>query len=175
VWFQGCTLGCPGCFNPRAHDPAGGFETDTATVAQQLLANPHGIEGVTFSGGEPFQQPGALLDLLKRLSNSPLSKLAFSGYTLPELEQLPLGPEILRRLDVLVAGRYVQALHLGGGLLGSSNQQIHLLTGRYRLEDFSRVPAAEVILHADGRVTLTGMAALRLELAENDEKRRKTN
>jgi hypothetical protein len=93
-----------------------------------------------------------------------LSKLAFSGYTLPELQQLPLGREALRRLDVLVAGRYVQALHVGAGLLGSSNQQIHLLTGRYRLEDFSRIPAAEVILHADGRVTLSGMAVVRLDL-----------
>jgi anaerobic ribonucleoside-triphosphate reductase activating protein len=140
------------------------LETDTATVAEQLLANPHGIEGVSFSGGEPFQQPEALLDLLKRLLHSPLSKLAFSGYTLPELQQLPLGPEALRRLDVLVAGRYAQALHVGAGLLGSSNQQIHLLTGRCRLEDFSRIPAAEVILHADGRVTLSGMAVVRLDL-----------
>jgi anaerobic ribonucleoside-triphosphate reductase activating protein len=156
LWFQGCTLDCPGCFNPATHDAAGGFQTDTTVVAARLLSKPNGIEGVSFSGGEPFQQPEALLDLLERMAGAGLSTLVFSGYALNEIQSQPLGPAILSRLDVLIAGRYVQSLHLGRGLLGSSNQQIHLLTGRYTPADVQSVPVWEVILHADGAATLSG-------------------
>ena len=163
VWFQGCTLGCPGCFNPTTHDPGSGFEADTAELAEQLLRNPNGIEGVSLSGGEPFQQPAALLDLLQRLAASPLSKLAFSGYTLAEIRRQPLGSAILQHLDVLIAGRYVRPHHLAVGLLGSRNQQIHLLTKRYTPADLLAVPTGEVILHADGSVTLSGIRPIEQE------------
>ncbi|MFH1265139.1 MAG: 4Fe-4S single cluster domain-containing protein, partial [Planctomycetota bacterium] len=62
VWFQGCTLRCPGCFNPGTHNPLSGHESDTATLAAEILAIRRKIEGVSVSGGEPFQQPEALLD-----------------------------------------------------------------------------------------------------------------
>jgi anaerobic ribonucleoside-triphosphate reductase activating protein len=158
VWFQGCTLGCPGCFNPDTHDPAGGYEADTANLAEELRAASSRIEGVSFSGGEPFQQPEALLDLLKRIATAGLSKLVFTGYTVAEVRKIPLGPSILDLLDVLIAGRYVRSRHLGRGLLGSENQRIHLLSGRYGPADFLGVPATELILHTDGSLTLTGIS-----------------
>jgi anaerobic ribonucleoside-triphosphate reductase activating protein len=160
LWFQGCTLGCPGCFNPLTHDPQAGTVTDTATLAARLLARPNGIEGMSISGGEPFQQPEALLDLLTRLDGSGLSRLIFSGYTLREIEAQPLGPAILAHLDVLIAGRYVQTRHDGHALLGSSNQRIHLLTPRHSSADFTRVPGTEVIIHTDGSITLTGISPM---------------
>lgn len=128
VWFQGCSLGCPGCFNPATHDPGGGDECDTETLAAEILARAARIEGLSVSGGEPFQQPEALLDLLQRLAAASLSRLVFSGYTLAEIQALPLGPATLRHVDVLIAGRYHAAQRTGHGLLGSANQQIHLLT-----------------------------------------------
>lgn len=158
VWFQGCSLGCPGCFNPATHDFAGGFDTDTVALATELCRNPNGIEGVSISGGEPFQQPQALLDLLERLSASSLTKLVFTGYTLAEVRNQPVGPLILSRLDVLIAGRYIKSRHLAHALLGSTNQQIHLLTPRYTPADFERIPRREMILHADGSITLTGIS-----------------
>jgi anaerobic ribonucleoside-triphosphate reductase activating protein len=164
VWLQGCTLGCTGCFNPTTHDAGAGFNADTADIARQLLTNSNKIEGVSISGGEPFQQPDALLDLLQRLSASPLSKLVFSGYTLAEIRRQPLGNTILKHLDVLIAGRYVHPRHLAVGLLGSSNQQIHLLTKRYTPADLQAVPTGEVILHADGSITLSGIRPLEQQL-----------
>jgi anaerobic ribonucleoside-triphosphate reductase activating protein len=158
VWFQGCTLGCPGCFNPKTHDSSHGLEADTASLAEHLADPRLEIEGFSFSGGEPFQQPEAFLDLLQRLDVSPLTKLAFSGYTLAEIKRMPLGPKILEHLDVLVAGRYVVSRHSGQGLLGSANQQIHLLTRRYSPADFRNIPKMEIILHADGSFTLSGIA-----------------
>lgn len=162
VWFQGCTLACPGCFNPGTHDPNGGYESDTAGLASEVLALKATIEGLSVSGGEPFQQPEALLDLLRRLDGSGLSRLVFSGYTLDEVQSLALGPSLLAHVDVLVSGRYVQSQHIGRNLLGSANQAIHFLTNRYSPRDFVRVPAREVILHADGTLTISGIQASRL-------------
>jgi anaerobic ribonucleoside-triphosphate reductase activating protein len=163
IWFQGCTLGCPGCFNPSTHPPAGGFALETAELAGRVLNNPGGIDGLTISGGEPFQQPEALLDLVSRVHPSGLTVLVFTGYTLREIHRQPLGNAILAHVDVLVAGRYVESLHWGRSLLGSRNQQIHLLTGRHTTDDFACLPGREVIVHTDGTVTLTGIAPFAFE------------
>jgi len=156
VWFQGCTLGCPGCFNPATHNASAGGDVDTGVLAATFLGISE-IAGINLSGGEPFQQPEALLDLLTRLEGSPLSIVCFSGYTLAEIQTMPLGPRILSRLDVLIAGRYLHAQHLGVGLLGSANQRIHLLSKRYAPSDFTRLPAGEAIIHRDGSITLSGI------------------
>ena len=67
VWFQGCTLGCPGCFNPGTHRREGGYSVPVEELAGQLSAGEPAITGVTVSGGEPFQQPRALLALVRKL------------------------------------------------------------------------------------------------------------
>lgn len=162
VWFQGCTLGCPGCFNPGAHDPDGGQTCDTEDLVRRIVEANQTVEGVSISGGEPFQQPEALLHLLQRLKEYGLSTLVFTGFTLDEAKALPLGPQILACVDVLIAGRYVQTEHVGSGLLGSANQRIHCLTSRYRPSDFAGIPASEIILHRDGSITLTGVGPHRI-------------
>jgi hypothetical protein len=81
----------------------------------------------------------------------------FTGFTVREVERMPLGRTILERVDAVIAGRYVRSLHVGRGLLGSSNQEIRLLTARYRLEDFARVPVREAILRRGGDVVVTGI------------------
>src|SRR5262245_56415231 len=100
VWIQGCTLGCPGCFNPPTHDAGGGREVPVEELAAQRAATP-GIEGLSLSGGEPLQQPAAAAALLDAARARGLSTLAFSGYTLEEIRAIPGGPEVLARLDVL--------------------------------------------------------------------------
>jgi len=82
--------------------------------------------------------------------------------TLLVLRRMPLGPAILGRTDALIAGPYIGAQHVGRGLLGSANQRIHLLTGRYRASDFAGIPVGEAIIHRDGSITLTGIQPLRL-------------
>ena len=134
--------------------------TDTAALANTLARREHGIDGVSISGGEPFQQPEALLDLLTRLDASGLSRLIFSGYTIAEIHRQPLGPEILVHVDVVVAGRYVESRPQGPGLIGSSNQRLHFLTTRHTPAEFSRIPRTEVIVHSDGSITLTGISPI---------------
>ena len=84
VFFQGCTLHCRACWNPKSH-PFGGSEMTVDAVAEDVLraCQEHVLEGITFSGGEPMQQADCLLGLLHSLrEHAPeLSFGMFSGYT----------------------------------------------------------------------------------------------
>ena len=162
VWLQGCTLGCPGCFNPKTHEAGAGREVAIAAIAAQLAATP-GIEGLSLSGGEPLQQPEAALALLDAARALGLSTLVFSGYTLAESRELPHGPAVLDRLDVLIDGRYVAGERLATGLRGSANQRIHLLTSRYARADVEATPVAEIRISPRGEVVLTGVDPLKLK------------
>jgi anaerobic ribonucleoside-triphosphate reductase activating protein len=161
VWLQGCTLGCPGCFNPATHAADGGRELAVGEIAAQLAATAD-IEGLSLSGGEPLQQPRAAIALLDAARALGLSTLAFSGYTLDEIRALPDGPAVLARLDVLIDGRYVASERLARGLRGSANQRISLLTSRYTLAEVEATPTGEVRIARDGSVVLTGVEPLKL-------------
>jgi len=162
VWLQGCTLGCPGCFNAATHDAAGGRATTVEDIARELAATP-GIEGISLSGGEPLQQAEAAAALLDAARSLGLSTLAFSGYSVDEIRSLPHGPAVLERLDVLIDGRYVAGERLATGLRGSANQRIHLLTARYQLADVEATPVAEIRIAPGGDVVLTGVNPLKLK------------
>jgi len=171
VWFQGCTLGCPGCFNPATHAvaPAPGTpgtppETSIAELAAAMAAaRASGATGLSLSGGEPLQQPEAARALLDAARALGLSTLAFSGYTIDEIRGLPGGPDVLARLDVLIDGRYVAADRLATGLRGSANQRIHLLTDRHSLAEVEATPVAEIRIGPTGEVVLTGVNPLKLK------------
>lgn len=158
LWLQGCTLGCPGCFNPATHAPEPQWQVPVEDLVGRIVAEAQAIDGITLSGGEPLQQPEALLALLAAIrTRTTLSVLLFSGYTLLEIRQMPLGPAILAHVDVLIAGRYVQTRRLAHGLRGSANKTVHLLTDRYTLEDIEHVPLAEVSIDTAGNILLSGI------------------
>jgi anaerobic ribonucleoside-triphosphate reductase activating protein len=164
VWFQGCTLGCPGCFNPTTHDPGGGRGIALDELIGELARARPAIEGLSLSGGEPLQQPEAARALLDAARSLGLSTLAFSGYTIDEIRALPggAGSDVLARLDVLIDGRYVAGDRLATGLRGSANQRIQLLTDRYALADVEATPVAEIRIGPTGEVVLTGVDPLKL-------------
>lgn len=155
IWFQGCTLNCPGCFNPDTH----------ATAPRQLFSprqlvdwcvSVADVEGVTISGGEPLQQAGQLCPFLRLLrAETMLSVVLFSGYTRVEIEAHEAGPSILARVDVLVAGRYDHARKCSEGLRSSLNQEVHFLSGRYGPADLSGM-LVEAVISPAGQVQLTG-------------------
>jgi anaerobic ribonucleoside-triphosphate reductase activating protein len=156
VWVQGCSLGCPGCFNPQTHDREAGEAAEVAALMQRILAA--GTEGLTVSGGEPLQQAEAVVALLEEARAAGLSTLLFTGLTWEEVRRLPLAPRILRCVDVLLAGRYVAAQRVAHGLLGSANQTVHLLSQRHTLEEISATPDAEAIILPDGQVVFSGIS-----------------
>jgi anaerobic ribonucleoside-triphosphate reductase activating protein len=161
LWVQGCSLGCPGCFNPQTHPWAGGEVVLVDDLLARLAAL-GGIEGITVSGGEPLQQRPALLALLRRVrKETALSVLLFTGYRWEEVRAMPQAEALLACVDVLLAGRYDARQHLARDLRGSANKTVHFLTGRYTPADLQAVPAAEVIISPDGEVQLSGIDPVR--------------
>lgn len=157
VWFQGCTLGCAGCFNPATHVAAGPV-IDLAEVIAAFDAA--AVDGLTLSGGEPMQQAPAALELLLAARRRGRSTLMFSGYTRAELAAQALGPAVLAHLDVLIDGRYRAEERVGTDLRGSANQRILRLTERHSAAELAAVPEAEITIGRDGSLELTGVAPL---------------
>ena len=160
VWTQGCSIGCPGCFNSATHDSDGGQTIDTVDLAQRIATQNEAIDGVSISGGEPTEQAEAILDLLTQLDGCRLSRMMFSGRTLEQIRSMTLGPAILAELDLLIAGPFVQSTPSSLSLLGSENQKIHFLSDRHNLEELARIPRMEVVIHKDGTRTVTGFVPL---------------
>lgn len=161
LWVQGCSLGCEGCFNPETHRRVGGKEVPVDGLVERLDALPSFIEGLTVSGGEPFQQRHAVEQLLRHVrTQTSLSVLVFTGYAWDEIQQMPDIEQILSCIDVLVAGRYNTEQRVAGELRGSANQTVHFLSDRYAQTDVREVPQAEVVIEPDGEVTLSGIDPL---------------
>ena len=156
VFFQGCKVGCVGCWNPRTH-PFRGAEVTVDAVAQEVLRarQEHTLEGITFSGGEPMQQADSLLRLILFLRRQApeLSFGMFSGYAEHELVQgqywiwgdgsseqrrKRLWREIRGYLDFAILGRFNQAQPSNMPLRTSRNQVLRLFTDRYTFCRFQR-------------------------------------
>lgn len=127
VFVQGCPHHCPGCHNPDSH----AFGTGTPTSNDELLArirsNPL-LDGVTFSGGEPFCQAQELAVLGKEIKGLGLNLLCYTGFTFEYLcehrEENGYG-DLLVVLDWLIDGRFVEEQRsLELRFRGSANQRI---------------------------------------------------
>ena len=132
IWVQGCSIGCPGCFNPTTHARTPP-KTPVAELAERVLSavTPE-IAGVTFSGGEPFEQASALATLARRLrAGWPDGTLmAYSGYTLKHLESAdaPEGSRaLLTELDYLVDGPFEVRSPGSAAWQASTNQRLRVL------------------------------------------------
>jgi anaerobic ribonucleoside-triphosphate reductase activating protein len=162
LWTQGCSLGCPGCYNPATHPFAGGEVVAIEDLYERIIALGETIEGITVSGGEPLQQRPALLALLTRLrQRTRLSTLVFTGFSWEEVGRFPEAGDLLACIDVLIAGRYEQTQHLARDLRGSANKTVHFLTSRYGPADLEEVPPAEVVITPEGDIVASGIDPLR--------------
>lgn len=111
VFTQGCPHNCEGCHNPQTHDFAGGTLTDTDELLDKIKANPL-LDGVTFSGGEPFAQAKALAYLGKQIKELGLDIVTYTGYTFEKLytdrDKNGWG-ELLAVTDYLIDGPFILA------------------------------------------------------------------
>ena len=88
IWFQGCSRHCPGCWAQATWPHNSGQEFDVEEILKDILTTPN-IEGVTFLGGEPFEQPRALELLAKEVHAAGLSTLCFTGGKIEEIKNNP--------------------------------------------------------------------------------------
>jgi anaerobic ribonucleoside-triphosphate reductase activating protein len=166
IWFQGCRFHCPGCFNPELWDEDGGKLADVEEIAAQINLTT-GIEGVTFTGGEPLLQAKSLLPLAKWIQSKGLSIVCYSGYLHQEIidGEVPCARELLNWLDILIDGLYLEDERTALPWRGSRNQKVYFLTDRYKsLEPMASkegIRQAELQVGKDG-LTVTGIFDIQL-------------
>ncbi len=133
VWVAGCPLACPSCITPELWSPDSGTDVELDVLVDELVA--HAVDGITWSGGEPFEQAAALAAVTChiRARRPGLSVMAYSGFTRRNLERRddPGSAALLAQLDLLVDGRYVRARHRALRWRGSDNQIVHDMSGRH--------------------------------------------
>lgn len=126
VFTQGCPHHCPGCHNPQTWPFEGGEITTPQKLFEDFQKNPI-LKGITFSGGEPFCQPGPLAELARLVHGIGKDVTVFSGYTYEQLMERndPQVDELLRETDVLIDGPFLEAeKNLELTFRGSENQRL---------------------------------------------------
>lgn len=130
VFTQGCPHGCGECHSLETWNFDGGRVEAVQNIAEEIISRPH-IDGVTYSGGEPFCQPKPLVALTRLLvqHDNNFNFWIYSGYTLEALIAASRTNkdvnELLDVCDILVDGPYVnRKKDLKLRFRGSSNQRI---------------------------------------------------
>ncbi len=126
IWTQGCKHRCEGCHNPQTHDSKGGYETTTEHIIK-LLPTLKLQRGVTFSGGEPFEQAEACALIAKAAHNINLDVWAYTGYKFEDIINSDNAHwhDFLNEIDVLVDGPFIKdRKSLDLKFRGSDNQRV---------------------------------------------------
>lgn len=127
IFVTGCTHKCPNCFNEEYQDFNFGnpwTRKETDEVIEDLKLDE--VKGLTVLGGEPFQNEVDLLQVLRDIKKEIQKDIwIFSGYTYEEILKDEDKKKLLEECDILVDGRFVEALKdLSLRFRGSSNQRI---------------------------------------------------
>ena len=164
IWVQGCTIGCRGCYSASTHLHEASSLHPPSEIADWLQSIPD-IEGVTFSGGEPFEQAAAVLETINSIREnmgSDFSVFVYTGYAIEFLRKSNDRNvhDLLNAIDILSAGPFDYKLRDETLLWrGSSNQSLHFLSNRYnafQIEEWSKIsPLEEITLRSDS-IDFTG-------------------
>lgn len=143
LWVSGCTHACEGCHNQITWDADGGlpFDQNAKDEIFRELDKPY-ISGITFTGGDPLMpfNRGEVGEFIEEVSRRYPQKTiwVYTGYVWDEVKNLPL----MKNVDVLVDGRFVQALKdTKLYWRGSGNQRV--------IEAKNSLKEGSVILHCD--------------------------
>jgi anaerobic ribonucleoside-triphosphate reductase activating protein len=166
LWVQGCSIGCSGCVSQDtwAQDASRSMTVSHLLAwCREMAAG--GLDGITISGGEPFDQADGLLALLDGLTawraqaQIDFDILCYSGYPWKQLQKRH--PAVLAKLDAVVPEPFNQHAMPGLKWRGSSNQTLITLSLRgervfFPWIDAAAVPEMQVAVN-DGKVWLIGI------------------
>ena len=127
VQVSGCSIRCQGCFVPQTHRRENGSLTPIHSIVDEIIAKRDVHDGVTILGGEPFDQPSPVAELVSRLKRHGLHITIYSGYTLEALigRKDPNIDFVLTHIDLLIDGPFLSQLGQNAGeYRGSQNQKL---------------------------------------------------
>ncbi len=124
IFTQGCLHHCKGCHNPETWAMDGGNLMDISEI-ESMIARNGLLDGITFSGGDPFYQPEACAKIAKWAKERGLNIWAYTGFLYEELLNMPEVKEFLDLVDVLVDGPFtLEEKSLLLNFRGSKNQRV---------------------------------------------------
>lgn len=130
LFSQGCNHHCKNCFNPDTWSFDGGKLIDADKLISQIIEESFYLDGVTFSGGDPFQQPEPFAYIAKKLKQKNINIWSYTGYKFEELLELSKNnihvKDMLNNIDVIVDGEFIEELCDNPPMKyrGSSNQRV---------------------------------------------------
>ena len=137
VFVQGCSRNCPGCHNPETHDPNCGREVTVEELIAEIKKNPL-TQGVTISGGEPFDQAKECTELSRAVTDLGMKVWVYTGYTYEQiLEKGDFDWDmLLDNTNVLVDGAFIEEQKsYEAKFRGSKNQRIIDVQSSLNLEE----------------------------------------
>jgi len=159
LWTQGCSKGCVNCFNPETWNNKNNIVLSTSEIFEMI--KDFELEGVTITGGDPFEQEEELLELLILISSLSLSKgvIVFTGFTYDEIRENKIREKCCDYIDVLIDGRYEDHNRVTDCFKGSSNQNIIYFSSKIKEEELIMDQEVEVSL-SDGIISVTGFPSI---------------
>ena len=158
IWVQGCSRHCKGCQAVHTWSHSGGVLYKVNDIIADIKKQKN-IEGVTFLGGEPFEQAEALGIIAKAVKKEGLGVLCFTGGLLEELQQKKEDKILLENIDFLIEGAFeADKVDYSRPWCGSTNQRYHFLTNRYNEEIFEKYKnKIEINISKNGTIFMNGM------------------
>lgn len=129
LFTQGCPHSCEGCHNPESQPLNGGTEYSLLEIVELFEKNSF-VEGISFSGGEPFLHPKELSFLARYFKEQGKNILCYTGFIYEDLVKMESDVlDFLGEIDLLIDGPFVLAKRdLSLAFKGSSNQRLLPLT-----------------------------------------------
>lgn len=161
IWVQGCHKHCEGCYATQTWSFNCGEKYTIEKLFNIIQKEQKNIEGVTFLGGEPFEQAKELALLAKKVKNIGLSIVCFSGFTYEELKSAKDKNynSLLANIDLLIDGGFEKDnFDLSRPWVGSKNQKYIFLTDRYIEQKILKYKnKIEIRISKEGILNINGM------------------
>ncbi|MFZ1700881.1 MAG: 4Fe-4S single cluster domain-containing protein [Pyrinomonadaceae bacterium] len=135
VQVAGCSIRCKGCYVPETHEHQNGSFVSISSIVDEIVSKRSHHDGVTILGGEPFDQPGPVAELVHRLKKHNLHIMVYSGHKIETLiaRKDPNTDYILTHSDALIDGPFIyQQRDNASEYRGSRNQRQFVNLGRVR-------------------------------------------
>lgn len=158
VWVQGCSIGCPGCFNPQTHSrESNGIEWNPDQLGSELGRLP--VDGLTISGGEPLQQPEAVQALIRAFRHHhDGTVLLFTGFSADVVLRIDRFRQVAMEADAVLAGPYVPDTYEAAIW---HNKRLLLVTNRISPDELIPEKRLEIGIDGAGIIRMSGYPSIR--------------